>query len=204
MNASKQMSRIEVKAAPLIRRAVKEEEYKALEAWRQKNRARISWDLFALLEGPKLENPADYVVVPGEEDVYIESELAYFAMLERVLKHGLNEEGYPDRSKMTVEERAFAVCLEHLYWAFDDDGEEFLRKGIVAQAIALGLGGDLYEGKISLVEAVRRIDEHRGGPEWRQIWDNNSDQEALDAKLGISSIKEIPPRGRAWVDPDQV
>lgn len=207
MISTKRISRIEERAAPQIKRTVIDLEKQALEEWRHQNQVRISWDLFTLLESPKLD-PQNYVkdAEYPESDGFIDSHRAYFAMAERVMKHGYDDEGFLNTSKMTAEEGAFAVCFQKLYDEINEarNEEQLLWRGIWDQAVALGLGRALYEHKISVADAVRSIDEHRGGPEWRQIWDNNSDQEALDAKLGIPSIKEIPPRGRAWVDLGQV
>lgn len=203
--ASKRMSRLEVKSARGIEALAEEERRKkadALEEWRQQNCARIAWDLFALIEGPKLGHPDNYKKEDGEEDVFVDSHLAYFAMLDRILKHGLNEDGYLEMSKMSTEERAFAVCLENLYMKTDNDDGWLLNKGITDQAIALGIGAALLtKHEISVAEAVRLIDEHRGGPEWRQICGTNEGQEEMDAIFEISTIIEIPPPGRAWVDP---
>jgi hypothetical protein len=49
---------------------------------------------------------------------------------------------------------------------------------------------------------VEKIDEHRGGPEWRQICGTNAAQEEMDAKYEIPTITEIPPPGRPWIDPE--
>ena len=207
MISTKRISRIEERAAPQIKRTVIDLEKQALEEWRHQNRVRISWDLFALLESPKLD-PQNYVkdAEYPESGGFIDSHLAYFAMAERVMKHGYDEEGFLNTSKMTAEEGAFAVCFQRLYGEVNEgrNEEHFLLRGIWDQAVALGLGGDLYENKISVADAVRRIDEHRGGPEWRQICYSNADQEVVDTANEIPSITKIPPRGRAWVDPDQV
>ncbi len=204
MRPTAKVSKLEVKNADAIQAMAEAERRKkarALEEWRQKNYARIAWDLFALLEGPKLEHPNNYIKEEGVEDEFVDSHLAYFAMLDRVLKYGLNEEGFLDQSKMSTEERAFAVCLERLYGRTDTDDGWLLNKAITDQSIALGLGLAFYKGEISIAEVVQRIDEHRGGPEWRQICDSNEAQSELDANLGIPSITEIPPPGREWVDP---
>jgi hypothetical protein len=202
---AKRISTIERKAAPQILGAVEECERRkatALEEWRQQNCGRIAWDLFVLLEGPKLENPANYAHEDGdseEDKLFIDSQQAYFAMLDRVLKHGWDEEGDLNKSKMSAAEMAFAVCLEHLYWSYEDD--DLLSTGIFNQSIALGIAPALYEGEMSYSEAVQRIDDHRGGPGWRQICGSNEAQGELDAGLEIPTITEIPPPGRAWVDP---
>jgi len=205
MKLTAKISRLEVKNASAFQALAEDERKKkaaALEEWREKNHARIAWDLFALLDGPKLEHPDNYIKEEGaEEDVFIDSHLAYFAMLDRVLKYGLNEEGFLDRSKMSTEERAFAVCLEHLFWRTDTDDGWLLSKGITDQAIALGIGLAYHKGEMSVAEVVQKIDEHRGGPEWRQICDTNASQEELDDSLGIPTIIEIPPPGRARADP---
>jgi len=205
LTASKRMDRLEVKSAHSIEALAEDQRNKkaaALEEWRQQNCTRIAWDLFALIEGPKLEHPDNYVKEEGEEeDVFVDSYLAYFAMIDRVLKFGLDEEGFLKRSKMSTEERAFAVCFDHLFNRTDTDDGWLLNKGIFDQNIALGNGLALHNGEITVAEAVQCIDEHRGGPEWRQICDSNEAQEALDAKFGIPSITEIPPKGREWVDP---
>lgn len=199
LTASKRISRLEVKSANAIDRMAEDQRVKkaeALEEWRHKNCSRIAWDLFALLEGPKLEHPNNYVKKDGEEeDVFVDSHLAYFAMLDRVLKHGLNEEGYLDMSKMSTEERAFAVCLERLFMRTDTEDGWLLEKAITDQAIALGIGVALLsEHKLSIAEAVKQIDEHRDGPEWRQICDSNEGQAELDVVFEIPSITEIPPK----------
>jgi hypothetical protein len=102
-------------------------------------------------------------------------------------------------AKMSAEERAFAVCLEHLFWCQED--ADLLDSGIFNQAMALGIAPALLEGTMSYAEAVQQIDEYRGGPEWRQICGNNEAQAELDSDLAIPTITEIPPLGRAWVDP---
>jgi hypothetical protein len=202
---SKRISNIERKAAPQIERAAEEiERRKAapLEEWRQANCDRISWDLFALTQGPKLEHPDNYIHQDDdseEDENFITSNLAYFGMIERVLRHGLTQEGNLDKSKMSAMERAFAACFERLFWCHED--ADLLNSGIFNQAIALEIAPALHEGKMSNAEAVRLIDEHRGGPEWRQICDSNEAQAELDASLEIPTITEIPLSGRAWVDP---
>jgi hypothetical protein len=204
LTANKRIAQIERKAAPQIQQAVDEIARKkaaALEEWRQANCNRLSWDLFALTQGPKLENPINYTHEKGESEddaVFVDCYLAYFAMLDRVLKHGCDEEGFLDKSKMSAEEMAFTVCLEHLFWGSEDD---LLSTGIFNQSIALGIAPALLEGTMSYAEAVQRIDDHRGGPEWRQICGSNEAQAELDSDLEIPTITEIPPSGRAWVDP---
>jgi hypothetical protein len=158
--------------------------------------------LFALVQGPQLEDPANYAHEDGdseEDKLFIDSQQAYFAMLDRVLKHGWDEEGFLNKAKMSTEEMAFAVCLEHLFWHYEND--DLLSTGIFDQSIALGIAWALHEGEMSYAEAVQQIDEHRGGPEWRQICDSNEAQAELDASLEIPTITEIPPSGSAWVDP---
>ncbi|MDD1753728.1 MAG: hypothetical protein LUQ38_11645 [Methanotrichaceae archaeon] len=102
----------------------------ALKEWRHKNHARIAWELFALIEGPKLEHPDNCKKDEEDEDLFmfIDSFLAYFAMIDRVLKYGLDEEGFLDKSKMSTEERAFAVCFEHLFLRTGTDDGGCLRK----------------------------------------------------------------------------
>ena len=169
----------------------------ALKEWRHKNHARIAWELSALIEGPKLEHPDNCKKDEEDEDLvmFIDSYLAYFAMIDRVLKYGLDEEGFLDKSKMSTEERAFAVCFEHLFLRTGTDDGWLLEKGIMDQVIALGLGLALHEGKITVAEAVQHIDDHRDGSKWRQICETNASQEELDALFAIP-----PPPGRSWVD----
>jgi hypothetical protein len=206
MSASKRMSRIEVKSADAIDALAEEERRKkaeVLEKWREKNCVRLSWDLFALLEGPKLEHPGNYKKEEGDDEesnAFVDSHLAYFDMIERVLKHGIDEDGFINVVGMSKEEMAFAVCLEGLFWRFEAD-DWLLNRGIQDQAIALGIGLALHKGEISIADAVAKIDEHRGGPEWRQICATNAEQEEMDSRWGIPTIKEIPKPGRAWVDP---
>jgi len=212
MIPSKRIGRLEIKNADAIQSMAAEERKKKLEEWRDKNCSRIAWDLFILLEGPKLEHPDDYKNddeddSPFAEDnkLFVKSHLAYFAMIERVLKYGFEEvdEIYKLRkSGMTAEEMAFAVCLENLFDRYDTEDGWLLSRGIWAQAIALGLGSAFHDGKMSNAEIVEKIDEHRGGPEWRQICGTNADQEEMDSSYGIPSITEIPPPGRPWIDPE--
>jgi hypothetical protein len=203
--ANKRIANIERKAAPQIRCAAEEcdrRKVAALEEWRQQNSGRIAWDLFALIQGPKLENPDNLTYIVGDDKdwgVLVDSRWAYFAMFDRVLKHGWNDEGNLDMRKMSTEERAFAVCLEQLFWHYEDDA--LLDSAITNQSRALGNGLALYEGEMSYAEAIRLIDDHRGSPEWRQICGSNEAQAELDAGLGIPTITEIPPSGREWVDP---
>lgn len=201
MNLSKRMDKIEVNSAHSIEALATEERRKkseALEEWRQQNCARITWDLFILIEGPKLD-PDEYEKVDGEESVYTDSHLEFFAMLDRVQKYVPDVDGFIDMSAMSPDERAFAVCLSRLY----DNADlcKLLNIGILSQARALGLGLALYKGEISVAEAVQRIDNHRGGPEWRQICYTNVEQEEIDSRLGIPTITEIPKPGLPWVDP---
>lgn len=122
-----------------------------------------------------------------EEDVFVDSYLAYFAMLDRVLKYGFDEEGFLDRSKMSTEERAFAVCLQHLFDRTDTDDGWLLNKGITGQAIALHMGVALLSTReMSVAEAVQCIDEHRGGPEWRQICDKHKRRWTPSLKSQVS------------------
>ena len=115
LTANKRIAQIERKAAPQIQQAVDEIARKkaaALEEWRQANCNRLSWDLFALVQGPKLEDPANYAHEDGdseEDKLFIDSQQAYFAMLDRVLKHGWDEVGNLNKSKMSPAEMAFAV-----------------------------------------------------------------------------------------------
>jgi len=212
MIPSKRIGRLEIKNADAIQDMAAEERKKKLEEWRDKNCSRIAWDLFALIQGPKLEHPDDYKndddddgPFAAQNKVFVDSHLAYFAMLERVLKYGFEDEDgcyVLKKYDMPTEERAFAVCLENLFDRMDTEDGWLLSRGIWAQARALGLGSALHKGEMSNAEVVEKIDEHRGGPEWRQICGTNADQEEMDSSFGIPSITEIPPPGRPWIDPE--
>jgi hypothetical protein len=214
MNPSKRIGRLEIKNTDAIQNMAEAERKKkaaALEEWRDKNCQRIAWDLFILLQGPKLEHPDDYKEDDNEEDdspfaednkLFVKSHLAYFAMIERVLKYGFEEvdEIYKLRkSGMTAEEMAFAVCLENLFDRYDTEDGGLLRWGVRAQARALGLGSALHKGEMTVAEVMEKIDEHRGGPEWRQICGTNAAQKEMDSSFGIPTIIDIPPPGRPWV-----
>ncbi|NPV61331.1 MAG: hypothetical protein HPY61_01650 [Methanotrichaceae archaeon] len=200
---SKKVSRLEIKNAGAIHALVEEEREKkaaGLEEWRQQNCFRLSWDLFTLLEGPKLENPDEYVKCGDESEddsLFIDSQLAYFDMMNRVLEHGIDDEGCIRTTGLSKEELAFATAIEHLFQRTTVDW--LLRRGINAQATALGLGREIHAGELSI--AVQLIDAHRGGPEWRQICETNAGQAALDARFGIPTITEIPSPGLQWINP---
>lgn len=207
MSALNRISRLEVKNAGSITamaEAERKKKLEALEKWREQNSNRLSWDLFALVIGPRLEHPDNYKVHEDESDgdrAFCESHQAFFAMVDRVLKHGFNEEGYLNLLSMDAEERAFAVCLEDLFDRYDTKDGWLLNRAITSQMIALGLGSAHHNGEISTAEVVQKIDEWRGGPEWRQIAYSNEEQEKLDAIFGIPTITEIPAPGKDWVDP---
>jgi hypothetical protein len=215
MIPSKRIGRLEVKSADAIQEMAEAERAKkaaALEEWRDENCQRIAWDLFLLLQGPKLWHPDDLKEdldddSPFAEDnkLFLKSHLAYFAMIERVLKYGFEEvDGIYTLKKagMTKEEMAFVICLENLFDRYDTEDGWLLSRGVMAQARALGLGSALYNEEISNAEVVEKIDEHRGGPEWRQVCGTNAAQEEMDSSFGIPTITEIPPPGRPWVDPE--
>lgn len=174
-----------------------------LEEWRSQNCHRIAWDLFALVIGPKLEHPDDFKIEDGDTEEYkawCEAQQAFFTMVDRVLKHGFDE-GFLNMTEMTTEERAFAVCLEDLFDRYNTEDGWLLDRAIFKQTVALGLGTAHHNGEISTAEVVARIDDWRGGPEWRQIAATNAEQKRLDAIFGIPTISEIPNPGRGWVDP---
>jgi hypothetical protein len=201
--ASKRISRLEIKSADAIRGLAdeaREKKARALEEWREKNHQRLTWDLFALIETGKLENPENYKKDLIESE-FIKSDLAYFSMIERVLSHGIDSDGSLNTDGMSAEERAFAVCLEKLFDRTDNEAGELLRIGVFEQAIALGIGLAVYDGEMFIADAVAMIDAHRGGPEWRQIRATNAEQEELDSRFGIPTIAEIPKPGLPWIDP---
>lgn len=209
LTVNRRVTQLEVKNAGTIKSMADELRAKELEAWRAKNYNRISWELFVLIKGPQLEHPDNYIYDGSDREgpfaeqnkAYVDSHLAFFDMIDRVMKHRFDEEGFLRKSKMsTKEEMAFAVCFEELFWSIDE--KDLLTSGIVHQAIALDYGVALYEGEITIAEVVKKIDEHRSGPEWRQICDTNADQEAIDRSFGIPSVTEIPPPGRPWKRPE--
>jgi hypothetical protein len=211
LTVNRRVTQLEVKNAGTIKSMADELRAKELEAWRAKNYNRISWELFVLIKGPQLEHPDNYIYDDSDREgpfaeqnkAYVDSHLAFFDMIDRVMKHRFDEEGFLRKSKMsTKEEMAFAVCFEELFWSTDTEDGMLLKRGICDQAIALGFGSALHDGEMSVAEVVEKIDEHRGGPEWRQICDTNADQEALDVSLGIPTITETPPPGLPWRRPE--
>jgi hypothetical protein len=196
------MSRLETKNSGAIRSLAEDLRGKkavALEEWRAENCNRISWDLFALIIGPTLEHPGD-LIPSGPDDVFTHTQLAFFEMVDRVLRYGFDEEGHLENTKMSKQERAFACCLEQLFWRYDDGAGWLLNRGIWDQALSLGLGSVLHSGEMSIAEVVERIDDHRGGPEWRQICETNKDQEEMDSRFGLTTITEIPQPSRPWAE----
>jgi hypothetical protein len=169
-----------------------------LEAWRAANCDRISWDLFYLLEGPEMWHPDD-LVVHEDDDGSTVCLLAYHEGIARVRKAGRDEDGNINFSNVPKGDRALAYCLQELLRELE--GHDLLNRGIFQQCINLGLGVKAYlDGDITTSEAVKRIDEHRGGPEWRQLCDSNEAQEELDAQFGLESITEIPPKSKPWTE----
>lgn len=173
-----------------------------LEGWRAATYNQITWDLFYLIEGPALEHPGD-LVPSGPEDAYTRCQIAYYGSLARIRKAGLDEEGNINFSNVPKGDRAAAYCLQGLYNKTLDDEAAFLRSGIFTQALGLGRGLEYYEGigkDLTFAYFVDLIDEHRGGPEWRQLGATNQEQEELDAEFGLDSITEIPPKSKPWVE----
>ncbi|MCJ7443951.1 MAG: hypothetical protein MUO26_05390 [Methanotrichaceae archaeon] len=176
-----------------------------LEDWRGQNADRLRWDLFLLLQDPALMHPNNLKVDKEDfekQNRFAESNLAYYAMINRVMKHGFNKDGYLNRLNMSTEELAFAECLETHYQSIDD--EDLLSNGIFQLSLQFGLGLAWFEKKMSYAKATQIIDEHRGSPEWRQICGTSKEQRELDNKLEISSITEIPAPGLPWHKPDKV
>ncbi|MCK9404981.1 MAG: hypothetical protein M0Q43_00580 [Methanothrix sp.] len=200
MIPTKQMGRLEVKNSRVLsiladdRRAKKAAE---LEAWRAANCDRISWDLFYLLEGPEMWHPDD-LVVHEDDDGFTVCLLAYHEGIARIRKAGLDGEGNINFSNVPKGDRALSYCFQELFnelkWC------DLLNRGIFKQCVNLGLGGMWYEGDTPISEVVERIDEHRGGPEWRQISATNEGQEELDAQFELESITEIPPKSKPWTE----
>jgi len=206
-SAFNRISRLEIKNADSINamaEAERKKKLEALEKWREENSNRLAWELFALVIGPKLEHLDNYNVHEDQSEgdrAFCEAHQAFFAMVDRVLKHGFNEEGFLNLTKMNAEERAFAVCLEDLFNRYDTEDGWLLNRAITAQMIALGLGMAHHNSEMSTAEVVQKIDEWRGGPEWRQVAATNADQEKLESLFDIQTITEIPAPGREWVDP---
>lgn len=169
-----------------------------LEAWRAANSNRVMWDLFYLIEGPELEHPGD-LVPSGPEDAYTHCQLAYHESLARIREAGIDEDGNINFSEVPKGDRATAFCLQNTFHARRES--DLLSMGIFSQCLDLGLGVAAYvDREMSIPEVVARIDEHRGGPEWRQLGATNQEQEELDAEFGLKSITEIPPRSKPWTE----
>ena len=203
--ALNRMGRLEVKSRrelSVLADARRTEKAAELEAWRAANCDRIVWDLFYLTEGPELEHPGD-LVPSGPEDAYTHCQLAYYEGIARIMKAGLDEDGNINFSNVPKGDRALAYCLQGLYNKTRDDEAAFLRSGIFAHVMGLGRGLEYYENigqDLTFAYFVDSIDEHRGGPEWRQLGATNQEQEELDAEFGLKSITEIPPKSKPWTE----
>jgi hypothetical protein len=139
-------------------------------AWREANSERIRWEMFLRNYGP---DSFDWLKEKPEsaED---EAAFAHREMLQRVLNHFKGH--IVDYDSMSYEERAFAHLFEDLFLVIDD--YDLLDEDIDHWRDVLEL-----EISVPFVEVLRRIDEHLGNSDWREICYREEKQRHLMKEL---------------------
>jgi hypothetical protein len=145
-------------------------------SWREENSERLRWEMFLRNHGPEsIDWTEESIEKYPDEKEDIEAGIACREMLQRVLA---KYKGHVvDYEAMDASEKAFAYMLEEFgaymdtYRLFDSDLYHWLDK--------LGLD----EIRPPFIELIRSIDQHTGGPDWREICYLQENQDSMMKRL---------------------